>query len=229
MMREVPYEKQTLDHPNPIARFAHRARMRRSTRLVKPYLTGSATLLDYGCGQGRFLSELAPDLDGQPVTLLGYDPNQGAQFDGYRVVADPDEIAPQTVDVVTSLEVCEHLTDAEMQEFVDFTVKVMAPNGRLLVSVPIMMGPALLVKELSRSILLQRGTDYATANLLKAAFAGTPTPRAEDIKGSHRGFDWRQTMHQLQAAFSLEHTEFSPLPFNHWYGQSQVIMLFRKA
>ena len=228
-MREVPYEKQTVDNPNPIARFAHKARMRRSMQLVEPFLTGSATLLDYGCGQGRFLSELAPETDGQAVTLLGYDPYQSAQFDGYRIVSDPDEIAPRSVDVVTSLEVCEHLTDPETEEFVDFTVKVMSPGARLLVTVPIMLGPTLLVKELSRSVLFRRGTDYSTADLLKGTFFGTPGQRAEDIKISHRGYDWRVTLNRLSKTFSLEHQEFSPLPFNHWLGQSQVIMVFRKA
>jgi cyclopropane fatty-acyl-phospholipid synthase-like methyltransferase len=228
-MREVPYERQTLDHPNPIARYAHRTRMRRSTRLVMPYLTGSATLLDYGCGQGRFLGDLAPALAGQTVTLLGYDPHQSAQFDGYRIVSDPDDIAPLTVDVITSLEVCEHLTDDEMRAFVDFAGTVLKPTGRLLVSVPIMVGPALLAKELSRSLLLRRGTDYATGDLLKAAIAGAATPRAVDIKASHRGFDWRHTLATLRERFPLEHTEFSPLPFGHWYGQSQAIMLFRRG
>jgi SAM-dependent methyltransferase len=229
MVREIPYEKQTVDNPNPIARFAHRARMRRSMRLVKPFLTGSATLLDYGCGQGRFLSDLTPEINGQAVTLLGYDPTQSAQFEGYRIVSDPDEIAPGTVDVVTSLEVCEHLTDAEMEAFVDLALKIMSPTGRLLVSVPIMVGPALLVKELSRSVLFRRRTDYSTADLLEGTFFGTPAQRAEDIKTSHRGFDWRVTLDRLRETFSLEHTEFSPLPFNHWYGQSQVIMVFKKT
>ncbi|KAA0098128.1 methyltransferase domain-containing protein [Mycolicibacterium sp. P1-18] len=227
-MREVSYERQTLDHPNPVARFAHRARMRRSTRLIQPYLTGSATLLDYGCGQGRFLSELAPQFTGQPITLLGYDPHQSAQFDGYRVVSDPGKVPLATVDVITSLEVCEHLSNAEMAEFVDFSDKVLAPHGRLLVSVPIMTGPALLAKELSRTILLHRRTDYAARDLVKAALLGSATPRADDIKASHRGFDWRGVLAQLLETFALEHTEFSPLPFKHWYGQSQVIMLFTK-
>jgi 2-polyprenyl-3-methyl-5-hydroxy-6-metoxy-1,4-benzoquinol methylase len=228
-MREIPYEMQTVDNPNPLARFAHRARMRRSMQLVKPFLTGSATLMDYGCGQGRFLGELATEMNGQAVTLLGYDPYQSAQFEGYRIVSDPDEIAAGSVDVVTSLEVCEHLTDPEMEEFVDFTVKVMSPGARLLVTVPIMLGPTLLVKELSRSILFRRGTDYSTADLLKGTFLGKPAKRAEDIKISHRGFDWRVTLDRLRQTFSLEHTEFSPLPFNHWYGQSQVMTVFRKA
>jgi 2-polyprenyl-3-methyl-5-hydroxy-6-metoxy-1,4-benzoquinol methylase len=227
-VREVPYEVQTLDNPNPIARFAHRSRMRRSMRLIRPYLTQSATLLDYGCGQGRFLSDLVPELVGRDVTLLGYDPCQSAQYEGYRVISDPEDVAADSVDVVTCLEVCEHLSPSEMEEFVEFAIKIMRTNARLLVSVPIMVGPALLLKELSRSVLFRRRTDHSASDLLKAAFLGVPATRTEDIKGSHRGFDWTVTLDRLRASFTVEHTEFSPLPFNHWYGQSQVLVVVAK-
>ena len=74
-MNGFPYEKQTVANPNPIARFSHRARLRKSKKLALPYLTGGATLLDYGCGEGRFLHELAAELNGQTgATLIGYDP-----------------------------------------------------------------------------------------------------------------------------------------------------------
>jgi 2-polyprenyl-3-methyl-5-hydroxy-6-metoxy-1,4-benzoquinol methylase len=227
-VREVPYEMQTLDNPNPIARFAHRTRMRRSTRLIRPYLNSGATLLDYGCGQGRFLGDLVPELSGRDVVLQGYDPGQSAQYDGYRVISDPAEIASESVDVVTCLEVCEHLTAAETEEFVEFAIRIMRPDAHLLVSVPIMVGPALLVKEVSRSVLFRRRTDHSVADLLRGTFIGIPATRAEDIKGSHRGFDWRATQKRLQKSFTIEHTEFSPLPFNHWYGQSQVLMVAGK-
>src|SRR5882757_972932 len=99
--------------------------MRRSMQLVEPYLTGSATLLDYGCGQGRFLNELAVEFkkDQPNISLLGYDPIMSAKFDGYQVVSNQDEMAPESVDVITSLEVCEHLTDEHTRQFVDFSVK----------------------------------------------------------------------------------------------------------
>jgi cyclopropane fatty-acyl-phospholipid synthase-like methyltransferase len=229
-MTEIPYEKQTVDNPNPIARFAHRSRMRRSRRLVMPFLKGSARLLDYGCGQGRFLHDLANEINGQQsqVTLRGYDPYQSAQFDGYRITSDPAEIAPASVDILTSLEVCEHLTGPETDEFVEFAVKVLPREGRLLVSVPIEIGPSVLAKEASRSILHRRRPDLSASELFRAAFVGTPPRRAEDVKDSHRGYDWRVTHRRLLENFSCDHIEFSPLPFNSWYGQSQVIMLFRK-
>ena len=188
MSRYVPYEKQTVDNPNPIARFAHRKRMRKSMRLVEPFLTDSATLLDYGCGQGRFLHDLSvmlPENQSQ-IRLLGYDPFLSSQFDGYRIVSDPDEIPSESVDILTCLEVCEHLTDVELQEFVDFARRVTAQDGTILVSVPIEIGPVVLVKELSRSILFRRRPDMTAAELLNSAFRGIPPRRAEDRKISHR-------------------------------------------
>jgi 2-polyprenyl-3-methyl-5-hydroxy-6-metoxy-1,4-benzoquinol methylase len=228
---EVSYEKQTVDNPNPLARFAHRTRLKKSKRLLAPLLTDSAVLLDYGCGQGRFLHDIATDIDEiRPnVVLLGYDPYQSAQFDGYRIVSDPTAIAAQSVNVLTCLEVCEHLTDSETQEFIDFAQRVLAPNGKLVVSVPIMTGPAVLLKELSRSILFRRRSDMTASELVKAAFRGIPARRADDIKASHRGFDWRVTQRTLLGSFQCVSIEFSPLPFKSPYWQSQVLMLFQKA
>jgi SAM-dependent methyltransferase len=229
-MGVVPYEKQTVANPNPIARFAHRKRLEKSKGLVTPFLNGPATLLDYGCGPGLFLHNVAADVNGDnpDLTLLGFDPFMPAEYDDYRVIADSDTIADESVSVLTAFEVCEHLTEIETKELIDFALRVLAPTGRLLVSVPIEMGPVILVKELSRTILFRRSPEIAPLELLKAVFVGKPPSRAADIKASHRGFDWRCTHQTLSDMFHCEHIEFSPLPFDRWWVQSQVFMLFRK-
>lgn len=53
-MRHVSYEEQTLDHPNPLARYAHRAGLRLALREAAASLPPGGALLDYGAGQGRF-------------------------------------------------------------------------------------------------------------------------------------------------------------------------------
>jgi 2-polyprenyl-3-methyl-5-hydroxy-6-metoxy-1,4-benzoquinol methylase len=152
-----------------------------------------------------------------------------AKFEGYRVVSDVNEFDAESVDILTSLEVCEHLTDAELQEFMDFAGKVLTPEGKLLVSVPIEIGPAVLAKEISRCILHRRHLEMSVSELLRAAILGSPAPRAENRKNSHRGFDWRNLRRILTETFSCEHIEFSPLPIPTWYGQSQVFMVFRRS
>lgn len=228
---DVSYERQTVNSPNPIARFAHRTRLKKSKRLLKPFLGGSAVLLDYGCGQGQFLHELAIDIkeENPGAVLLGYDPYMSANYDDFRIVSDPAAIAPQSVTILTCLEVCEHLTDSETRDFVDFALHALAPNGRMLVTVPIMTGPPVLVKELSRSLLFRQRSDMTGSELFKAAFLGVPARRAEDIKASHRGFDWRATRQILLENFRCIKIEYSPLPFKNPYAQSQVMMLFERA
>jgi|EndMetStandDraft_6_1072998.scaffolds.fasta_scaffold00160_16 SAM-dependent methyltransferase len=229
-MDVVSYEKQTVANPNPFARFAHRKRLKKSKGFVAPFLTGSATLLDYGCGPGLFLHNVATEIKRvhPQVKLLGYDPYMPAQYDDYRVVADSASIADKSVTILTAFEVCEHLTESETREFVDFALRVLEPHGKLLVSVPIEMGPTLLLKEGSRAILHRRKPETPPLELLKASFLGRPANRSSDIKGSHRGYDWRVTQQTLSQTFRLEHTEFSPLPINRWYVQSQVFLVFSK-
>ena len=70
--RTVSYRAQTLDTPNPVARYAHRQRYKASFERVTSAVPHGGTVLDYGCGQGDFLNTLAdlrPDL-----SLYGYDP-----------------------------------------------------------------------------------------------------------------------------------------------------------
>jgi 2-polyprenyl-3-methyl-5-hydroxy-6-metoxy-1,4-benzoquinol methylase len=229
-IEEPSYEKQTIHNPNPIVRFAHRARLKKSRRLVLPFLSGGTTVLDYGCGEGRFLHDLSIELRDATgaIRLLGYDPYMSSKHDDYQVVSDADSIDTASVNILTCLEVCEHLSEDETNTFIDFAHRVLAPGGHLLVTVPIMMGPALLLKEASRSILHRRRPDTSARELVKASFVGTPPSRADDIKNSHRGYDWRVTLSRFSEVFSFEHVGFSPLPYNHWYGQSQALMVFKR-
>ena len=228
----VPYEKQTLDHPNPIARFSHRARFKKSAELVLDALEPGATVFDYGCGQGRFLHELTQALASRHeharTRFLGYDPFMTAKFAGHTIFSDPDAVPDASLDIITSLEVCEHLDDEAMARFMRFIEEKLKPDGNALVTVPIMIGPALLMKELSRMVLFRRRSDTASAELWRAAFLNVPPTRAENITVSHRGYDWRVTHRILSEKFRCEKLMFSPLPFIGGYGNSQAIMVFRK-
>jgi hypothetical protein len=231
-MANVPYERQTFDNPNPLARFAHRARFAKSKKLAVEFMDNDSLVVDYGSGQGRFLSELnrekASKRVGERVRLYGYDPYMASKFEGYEVIADLRLIETGSVTLMTSLETCEHLDEAETKSFLEFAERALASGGHLLVTVPIMIGPAILLKEASRSILFRRRPDIGMKDLFLAAVLGIVPPRAIDIKQSHRGYDWQKTYKLLSSAFSLERLEFSPIPFIGWFGNSQAIMVFRK-
>lgn len=226
----INYEKQTLDNPNPIARYAHRARFSRSKEIVLTFLHEGATLIDYGCGQGRFLHEINNEIkkQGKVCELYGYDPYMAAKFDGYKVLSDTNQMKDGSANIITCLEVCEHLNEAETRDFVDFAKKKLDNGGILIVTVPIMIGPAILMKELSRSLLFRRLPDIRFRDLLLASMLGVVPPRAENIKKSHQGYNWQVTLRTLQQEFPMERIEFCPIRFLGWYGNSQALMLFKK-
>jgi hypothetical protein len=64
------YDAQTIYASNPLVRFAHRNRVRRSLALALPRL-GDGKLLDYGCGSGVFVSEV---IARHPGCAVGYEP-----------------------------------------------------------------------------------------------------------------------------------------------------------
>jgi SAM-dependent methyltransferase len=227
----VPYEKQTLENPNPIARFAHKARFKRSKAIVIGWLGSGATVLDYGCGHGRFLAELSPLIgpDRPNCKLLGYDPYLAVRYENYIVIDNLDVIRDESVDIITCLEVMEHLDSEETQQFVQLARRKLVHGGKLLVTVPIMVGPALILKELSRCILFRRKSDTTLWDLFLGGALGISPPRAENIKASHRGFEWEKAYSILLRNFECIDLSFSPLPVVGWYGNSQAIMQFQKT
>ena len=135
--RTVSYAAQTLDTPNPIARYAHRQRYKASFDRDGEVRDGG-TVLDFGCGQGDFLNTLAdlrPDL-----TLIGFDPESGHEAERYAPVDDVAPPAAGSVDLVCCFETLEHLYDDEIASFLDTADRVLVPGARS-VSVPVIGGP----------------------------------------------------------------------------------------
>jgi tRNA G46 methylase TrmB len=76
----ISYDRQTINSSNPIARFAHRARIRKSLTLAKKLAPAGATIVDFGAGTGTFLSSLG---DERPdVSLFAVEPYMPRARDG---------------------------------------------------------------------------------------------------------------------------------------------------
>jgi SAM-dependent methyltransferase len=226
MTREVAYSRQTLDTANPVARYAHRQRYRLSLDRAAAEVPQGGTVLDYGCGEGTFLKALAearPDL-----TLLGYDPESGHVPDRYELVTDMAAVPAASVDLLCCFETLEHLYDDEIAAFAADASRVLTPDGRLLVSVPVIGGPPLLLKELNRSIMFRRRSDYRAGELLAASFAGRPAPRPENIRVTHKGFDHRAVLAKLDG-FVVADSACSPFAGLPWWLNSQAFSLLRLA
>jgi SAM-dependent methyltransferase len=223
--RTVSYRAQTLDSPNPIARYAHRQRYAASFDRVASEVRQGGTVLDYGCGQGDFLktlAELRPDL-----TLLGFDPESQHLADRYTAVDDIAAVPSGSVDLVCCFETLEHLYEGEITSFLAEARRVLVEGGGISVSVPVIGGPTLLLKEANRAVLFRRRSDYTARELLAASLAGRPAPRPDDIRVSHKGFDFRALLRRLGEECDVAETAYTPFPRLPWWLNSQVFARLR--
>jgi 2-polyprenyl-3-methyl-5-hydroxy-6-metoxy-1,4-benzoquinol methylase len=218
--RTVSYRAQTLDTPNPVARYAHRQRYKASFDRVTRQVRRGGSVLDYGCGQGDFLNtlaELRPDL-----SLYGYDPESDHAPERYTLVDDVATVPAGSVDVVCCFETLEHLHAPEIAAFVDQSQRMLVDGGEVTISVPVIGGPPLLLKEANRALLFRRRSDYTARELLAASLAGRPAPRPDDIRVTHKGFDFRRLLAMLGGRFEVTDTACTPFPALPWWLNSQV-------
>jgi hypothetical protein len=220
----VPYDRQTVNSPNPLQKFAHRQRMAKSILLASKCVPKDGTIVDFGAGNGLFLSTLGI---GRPdVKLFAVEPFMAPIFDSRINYIESFRDLSTNPDLISAFEVCEHLTDQELEQFFSDVHNSISPDGRMLVSVPIMIGGALIVKELSRSILFRRFSDYSASELI-AGLTGRVVPRPSSRIATHKGFDFRWLRHELTRLFIIEEEILSPflLP---WWANSQIFFVCTK-
>jgi len=127
--------------------------------------------------------------------------------------------------MVTLFETIEHLHQEELVDFLSTCDRILGPDGGILISGPIEIGPALLLKEVNRSILHFRKPEHGLFELAKASVLGIQASRAIDIKRSHKGFDFRKAISAIEAlGWGTEILRFGPLPIRTWYGNSQFYL-----
>lgn len=227
MAHKVPYREQTINTPNPVARFAHRQRYKFSLERVAEDAPRGGTVLEYGCGEGYFLTFLArvrPDL-----RLYGYDPESTPSGKGFSAVESLNAIGDGSIDFICCYETLEHLYTDEIAFFLGHIKRVLSENGRVSISVPIIGGPPLLLKEANRSVLFRRKSDYTASELLAASLLGKPAPRPDHIRLTHKGFNFRSLAGYLSKELELVSKHWSPFPMLPWWLNSQAFYLYKKT
>jgi len=222
MARTLTYAQQTIDSPNPFARFAHRSRYKVTLDLAARLLPTGGTIVDFGAGEGTFLNRVGqshPD-----SRLIAIEPWQTIAFPEIETVTDIRDILPASVDLVGAFEVLEHVTDDQLHEFLKGARTILKPGGRLLVTVPIMYGLALPLKELTRAMLHRRFSDTGPLEMAKGT-VGFPIARAANRLSSHKGFDFRWLRRELAANFRIIEESYSPFPKAPWWTNSQAVFI----
>lgn len=222
-MSNRSYDQQTVNSPNPLARYAHRNRLKKSIDLALAKCR-DGVILDYGCGSGHFIAEM---LRHRPGAAVGYEPYMTERAAGglpiHRTLDELMDLGPFSM--VTLFETIEHLHQEELVDFLSTCDRILGPDGGILISGPIEIGPALLLKEVNRSILHFRKPEHGLFELAKASVLGIQASRAIDIKRSHKGFDFRKAISAIEAlGWGTEILRFGPLPIRTWYGNSQFYL-----
>jgi SAM-dependent methyltransferase len=224
------YYRKQLGCKSRIIAWSHRSRFRVGLRLIGQSVP---RLLDYGCGDGTFLS-MAADRIRQGC---------GADVDAGQIKDCQQRLAPLTnlrfctvgelaegshgraYEAVTCMETLEHCTAPIVEVVLRDLARLVAPGGRVIISVPIEIGPTFLLKLVVRKAAAWRGLSdyryyesYTVRDAFRMLFAGRTTEVARPVYGgpgspghSHYGFNWRALRERVRRHLVLERTLFSPL------------------
>jgi SAM-dependent methyltransferase len=226
------YARKQLLGPSRVVAWTHRARFEHGLGLVARH--GGQTLLDYGCGDATFLTLLHAQ-PRHPGSMVGCEIHEDlvadcrARLGGLGGIAFEHAAAlgrehDGRYDTILCMEVLEHVVEVDV--LLDDFHRLLAPSGRLIVSVPVETGPPVIVKQAARTIAGWRGigdypgvTPYTVRELVAALFAGPgphiDRPTLRDGEGrpfhDHKGFNWMALRDRIARRFSLLETSGSPV------------------
>jgi SAM-dependent methyltransferase len=241
------YYQSQIGSKNKVIAWSHQSRFDKALDLI-----GHRTqrLLDYGCGDGTFLA-LAQDrfVEGHGVDV------DADQINGCRDrLADignvkfftnaelADAKHDRTYDVVTCMETLEHCTASVVETVLADVARLVAANGRVIISVPVEIGPSFMVKQSVRAIARRQGASsyqlqekYPAGQALKMLFARRGTSIDRPVYGdppltghSHFGFNWRYLRGRVSQHLMVERTLYTPLGFLGGWFSSQAYFVCRR-
>ena len=236
----MSYSQRLLQQGNSLTRLAHRSRFDAVLNIISNQQYNQA--IDYGCGDGWLLrtacergivtSGIGIDIEPQMLSACqnNFDKIPGFKFCHPQEM--PTQIAPKSCDLVFCTETLEHVGNPE--EVLNSILPYCQPRAKVVISVPIEVGPSLIFKQIGRYFANLKGNygyeRYQINELFSAAILwdASQFPSSHSIPTNHRahkGFDYRKLSTILKEKINIEKQFFSPFP---WLGNllnSTVIFL----
>ncbi len=242
------YAKKQLFGASRLLAWSHQARFRFAVNLVKRMK--ARKIVDYGSGDGTFLFLLGE----RGTHRIGIDYDEQQIQDCRKRYSGEIEFASthkfnwnQKADVITCMEVIEHCTDSQRHEVLQNIRKLMDRDARVVISVPVEIGPTLIAKHFVRWFLALTGfpgyqyrEKYSVFEFFKMLFAGKntkfqrPIYSTQDPNGEtrswhgHKGFNWRSFQAELEEKFTVESMYFTPIDIVAGFFSSQVWFICRQ-
>lgn len=231
------YAQHTAASASAIKRFSHGRRFEFGRRLLD--LQRNDRFLDFGSGDGYFLRIVA---DLHPALITAFEPPGGMVAELAQTCAElaPEANVQWTTDAASLeagaytkasiFEVLEHLPAQPAFTALAHIRRALAPSGRLVVSVPVEIGPVGLFKNLYRILKSEKHDGMNVANMTRAFFALPVDHAATDYIFSHVGFDFRKVRELIRASgFLIEEEHCSPFDAGGWLINSQVFFVCTKT
>ncbi|MDE3053990.1 MAG: class I SAM-dependent methyltransferase [Gemmatimonadota bacterium] len=219
--------------------WSHRRRFEVAGALTAPYR--GRPLLDYGCGDGTFLAMVGREFPGSvglevdPELVRGCAERFGGPEGPRFLMADAaDSLPAASFGVVVCMEVLEHCPADAVEVVLGRIRRLVARDGRVIISVPVETGLPILVKQAARAIAARRVSSdyrhrehYRPGELLRMLAAGddvrverplyetTFASGAPNRYHGHKGFNWRAMRRRAACSFRVVETRFSPVS---WLG-----------
>jgi 2-polyprenyl-3-methyl-5-hydroxy-6-metoxy-1,4-benzoquinol methylase len=246
VIRQGHYASKQLFSKAGIISWSHRRRFQIGLELGRQF--SGQRVLDYGCGDGTFLAMLltsgSPPAMGVGSELLKPTVEECQSRLGgpnLRFVLVDELEDTGTFEGVFCMEVLEHIVepDAILQRL----ERRLAPNGRLLISVPVEIGLPLIFKQIVRRVAgwFHIGDypgihPYTTAEIISGLFAGSRQHLQRPVVSNqwglsfpdHKGFNWRAFRTILAQRFEIDRIVGSPLSWLPPQLGSQVWFILRK-
>jgi SAM-dependent methyltransferase len=211
--------------------WSHRRRFRTALALAERFR--GKRVLDYGCGDGTFIA-LTLLGDSAPAAAVGVELSSEmveecrSRYRGeprlqFLTTGELDAAGERRrYDAVFCMEVLEHVINWEPE--LKRLAQLVAPDGCVIISVPVETGIPLVVKQIVRRIAGWRnighypGTSgYSLRELISAVFAGAephmPRPVFPHLGGDmhdHKGFNWMVLRRRIEREFVMERLLASP-------------------
>ncbi len=235
----MSYADLTRNDPNPLKRWLQASRFADALNLAR--LRDARVILDFGGGDGELalrLARAAPQ-----ARVVCYEPAEPIRIEALaripsgsrvEVLAATDALPAGVADLIFCTEVFEHLPPAETDAALEEIDRLLSPGGRLIVGVPVEVGPPALPKGLFRMTRRYGEFDARWGTVLSALLGRAPAPRPQGEiapglawHGHHAGFDHRRLRRDLARRFSLEGERGSPFGLPAWLA-SELYLSVRK-
>ena len=179
------------------------------------------TLFELGCFDCRSLSFLP-----RPSSYVGADAGWEGGIDDARMtynktpwiklvmaqsVSDLAQYKDQRFDYSISLETLEHIPDAVLRGYIEFLAQI--TQKRLLVSVPVEIGPVFLAKHIAKSTFPHLESGDTNTYTLAEIYWATRGQVNRVQRFEHKGFDYRALIKLIGEYFDITHIE--GIPFRH--------------